>query len=308
VTGLAAVVLAHRDAPQVRRLIAALGDVPVSLHCDIKAPTEVAAAMAAGWDSRVELLHRSSGSLNSWSLVRIELDALRSALRHSAAEHIVVLSGADYPLLGVDALRAALTPWAGRSFLLNRPVPFEHWSVDRHPDGGQWRTAHRFLTRGDDLMTIRGVPVRFPWKRPLPEHLSVRASSQWKIYGRDDATRLLATLDERPDLVRFWRSTLVPDESCVASILSSPELTGGPELPECHGSPWYIKWGQRGAHHPEWLVDEDFQSLVEALAAPEGDPVGLTRPQPHRIRPFFARKFDSDRSAALLDRIDAELH
>jgi hypothetical protein len=305
---LSVVVLAHRDAPQVRRLIRTLDNVPVSLHCDVKAPAAVAAEMSQGWGSRVQLLPRSSGALNSWSLVRIELDALRAALRHSAAAHIAVLSGADYPLVGVQELVNALAPWAGRSYLLNRPVPFEHWSVPRHPDGGRWRTAHRFLTRGDDLLTIKGVPVRFPWKRRLPAGLSVRASSQWKIYAREDAQLLLDTLDRRPDLVRFWRSTLVPDESCAASVLSSPRLTGGRQLPECHGSPWYIKWGARGSHHPEWLTADDYGAITDALAGPPGDPVLLERPVTARPRPLFARKMSSEFSAALLDRIDAELH
>lgn len=306
-TGLAAVVLAHRDPAQVRRLIGALEDVPVVLHCDVKAQDAVAAEMAAGWNGRVRTVPRTSGALNSWSLVRIELDCLRESIGQSSAAHIAVLSGADYPLVGMEELLSSLQPWTGRSYLLNRRVPFEHWTVPRHPDGGQWRTTHRFLTRGDDLLTVRGVPVRFPWKRKLPDGLSVRASSQWKIYARDDVLLLLNTVDRRPDLVRFWRSTLVPDESFAASILSSPVLTGGQELPECHASPWFIQWGSRGAHHPEWLESADFDALVESLARPAGDPVESSHPDTHRARPLFARKFASDRSGALLDRIDAEL-
>ena len=306
-SGLAAVVLAHRDPTQVRRLITALEDVPVVLHCDVKAPDDVAAEMGRDWNGRVVTVPRTSGALNSWSLVRIELDSLRASLAHSSAGHIAVLSGADYPVVGTEELLRSLRAWEGRSYLLNRPVPFEHWSVPGHPDGGQWRTAHRFLTRGDDLLTVRGVPARLPWRRRLPAGLSVRASSQWKIYAREHVERLLDTVDRRPDLVRFWRSTLVPDESFAASMLSSPDLTGAPAIPECHSSPWFIQWGQRGAHHPEWLREDDFAALAAAVARPDTDPVQVERPTDRRPRALFARKFSTEFSTALMDRIDAEL-
>ncbi|NAZ87339.1 beta-1,6-N-acetylglucosaminyltransferase [Kineococcus indalonis] len=298
---LTAVVLAHRDAEQVRRLLGALEDVPVVLHCDAKAPADVAGRMLQGWGERVRAQPRTSAALDSWSLVRVELDALRSALRFSSAEHVAVLSGADYPLLGVQELLAELGAWRGRSRIVSAPLPHRPWDTPRNPDGGRWRTEHRFLTRGDDVLFVGRVPLRWPWRRALPPGLQVRASSQWKVFAREDVQRLLGVVDARPDLVRFWRTTLVPDESFAASVLSSPALTGAPPLPDCHASAWFQRWPGDGSHHPAELTAQDFPALAAARSGAPGSPV---QDPP---RPWFARKLSSAVSGELADRIDAEL-
>ncbi|MEO5834270.1 MAG: beta-1,6-N-acetylglucosaminyltransferase [Nakamurella sp.] len=306
-TGLAAVVLAHRDPAQVRRLIGSLAGVPVVLHCDAKSAGDVADEMLRDWGKRVHALPRMSGKLSSWSLMQIELEGIRAALRQSSAQHIAVMSGADYPLLSVAALHDRLIPWAGRSYLFSARIPYDSWSVPRHPDGGAWRFRHRFLTRGDDLITVRGIPARLPWRRPVPAGQELRASHAWKILCRDDAERLLTVVDTRPDIVAFWRSTFIPEESFVASVLSSPSIAGGTAVPLCHRIPWFMRWSERGAHHPEWLVERDWAPLSEAMRAPIASPDDLLSVDAARPQPMFARKFAADRSGALLDRIDAEL-
>lgn len=304
VTELAAVIMAHRDGAQVRRLIDALDDVPIALHCDAKADRATAAEMVRDGHRRVVALPRTSGALDSWSLVRIELDALRAALASSSAAHIAVLSGADYPLAGMQELCDSLRPWAEKSYLYNAPVPYEPWSMSRHPDGGRWRMARYFATRGDDVVFVGKFPVRFPWPRRIPPGLALRASSQWKVYARADAVRLLATVDKRPELVRFWRHTLVPDESFVSSVLSSPALNGGFTLPDCYGLPWFLRWPRAGAHHPAVLTLDDVRAVAAAREAPPGLPQLLANPDCPAPQALFARKVASAESAALLDVFD----
>lgn len=306
-TSLAAVILAHRDAPQVRRLIGALDGLPITVHCDVKAPAAVAAEMMRDWDGRVQATPRRSGALASWSLMRIEIELLRAAVRQSAAEHIVVMSGSDYPLVGMAELERQLAAWSGRSYLFNAAIPYDSWSVPRHPDGGAWRFQHRFLTRHDDVISVRGVPLRLPWRRPAPTGLALRASHAWKIISRADAERVLHVVDTRPDIVQFWRHTFIPEESFIASVLSSPELTGAPALPLCHRIPWFMRWSARGSHHPEWLNSDDFEAIALAAQRPAGTPENLTPVDAPAPRPLFARKVSTDISAGLLDRIDAEL-
>lgn len=303
-TPLAAVVMAHRDPAHVRHLLRALTDVPVVLHCDAKASDAVAGDMLRGWGTRVLASPRTSGALDSWSLVRIELDALRLALGHSDARHVAVLSGADHPLGGVEEVAAALVPWHGRSYLASVPLPYAPWDTPRNPDGGRWRTAHRFLTRGDDVVSVRGIPLRLPWRRPLPPGLELRASSQWKVYAREDVVRLLRVVDERPDLVSFFRSSLVPDESFAASVLSSPQIAGGAPLPHCSGLPWFTAWSSAGDHHPQVLGREHWEALVEARRRPEGTPASMAARDAAPPRPWFARKVDSHLSASLLELVE----
>ncbi|WP_205706588.1 beta-1,6-N-acetylglucosaminyltransferase [Kineococcus vitellinus] len=262
--------------------------------------------MVRGWRGRAVPLPRRSATLASWSLVQVELDALRAVLRQSAAEHIAVLSGACYPLVSGAELHRQLTAWAGRSYLMSVPIPFTPWNTPRHQDGGTWRFTRRFVLRGDDVVFVAGVPLRWPGRRQVPEGLRLRASSQWKIYARHHAELLLRIVDTRPDVVAFWRRTLVPDESFAASVLSSPTLAGVDAAPLCHGHAWYQQWTDDRPDHPDWLRVDDFDRIAAARRGPVADPVVLQQPGP-MPQALFARKFSSETEGGLIDRIDAEL-
>jgi hypothetical protein len=306
VTELAAVVLAHNDPVHLHRLVGALEDVPVFLHCDAKTPPEVFDAMTRGLPRRVTVCARIPTTLASWSLVRAEMIALREAVARTRAPHIAVLSGSDYPLVSVQTLVEELAAWRDRSYFRNVPLPFVGWS-----HGGLWRFQHRFLTRGDQVVHVRGIPVRWPVKRTVPRELTLRASSQWKIYARRHAELLLAVADSRPDLIRFWRTTYVPDESFAASVLGSRALVGDDALPPCAAQTWFMRWGPR-IEHPTWLTSADFDALAAARRAPSADPAVVTGPNgsdstvPRALK-MFARKFSTAVDTAVLDRIDSEL-
>jgi hypothetical protein len=309
-TEIAAVVLAHRDPTQLKRLVAALEDVPVVLHCDARTPDAVAGEMLHGLPPRVTVLPRRPVSMSSWSQMAAELAALRVALRHTRAEHVAVLSGTDYPLVPMQELVEQLKPWRGRSYFWNIPLPFRSWDTRRHPDGGLWRLRLRFLTRGEDLVFWRGIPLRWPIPRRLPAGVELRASSEFKIYARRDVERVLHVADTRPDLIRFWRSTLVPDETFPGSVLASPSLVGQDALVPCRAHPWYIRWPEQDNAHPRWLTRADLDGMAEARWAEPLDPDAASRPSTEKElagRKFFARKFATDVDTDVLDRIDAEL-
>jgi hypothetical protein len=307
-SAVAAVVLAHDDPDKVRRLIAALDGVEVFLHCDGKAPDEVVRRMLDGRRPNVHLAPRHRTNLASWSLVEAELATLRLALERSRAQHIVVLSGSCYPLVPVAELEEELAEWRGLSRLYLHPLPYERWGTPRNPDGGLWRFRRRFVSFRGKLLFVRGVPLR-TIRRPIPRELRLHAASQWKIYARRHAATLLRVLAERPDLVRFWRTTFVPDESCAASILRSPALVGSIVDEVCDDLPWYIDWDSvRGTFRPAWLGETDFPALCAARFAPPRGPDDAVAGagDPDACRKLFARKIAST-AEPLLDLIDREL-
>ncbi len=312
-TEIAAVVLAHSDARQVHRFICALDDVPVFLHCDAKTPSDVARDMLTGLPSRVTVCERMPTSLASWSLVNAELSALRLALARTSAQHIVVASGSDYPLVTMQQLVEDLDGWHGSSHFWNTEIPFARWNTRTHPDGGRWRFEHRFLTRRDHVIYVRGVPLRVPHKRAVPRGLRLRASSQWKIYARRHAQALLDIVDRRTDLVNFWRSTLVPEESFAASVLGSPALVGSEGLQPCRANAWYLDWPAENTDHPAWLDSTIFEKLRAARFAEPMSPADAfshssgTDGESVSHRKWFARKFSTTVDTEVLDRMDAEL-
>lgn len=303
---LAAVILAHTDPPHLRRLIASLTDIPIFLHIDAKTSRLVGREMLTGLPERVTVVEPIATSLGSWSLVEAELRALRRA-QQTGADHIIVASGADYPLISMEALFNALSPWEGLSHFWNTPIPYPAWDTPRARDGGLWRFKHRFLTREGQVLHWRNVPVRIPVRRALPKDLELRAASQWKIYARHHAEALLRVVDSRPDLVKFGQTTYIPDESFAASILSSPALVGQDYLRPCRARAWFIRWDDSGGstHHPFWLDTHDAEELVQAARSRPMTPEESLLPYTVRMKhqKWFARKFSSGKSA-VLDYID----
>jgi hypothetical protein len=307
-SALAAVVLVHRDPAKVRRLLGALDGIDIFLHCDRRTSDEALRRMLVGAGPRIQLVPRRRTSLSSWSLVEAELAGVQLALERSKAEHVIVLSGNCYPLTSAEQVVDELLSWRGLSRLRLNPIPYRRWDTPRNPNGGLWRFQRRFVTFRGQVVLMGGVPLR-GFRRPIPEGVRLHGSSQWKIYARHHAAALLRILGERPDLVRFFRTTFVPEESCVASILRSPALSGSIVEEIRDDSPWYIKWPSGfGTFHPEWLGEGDFPALREARGAPLRDPDNDVIGAADRdyYRKLFARKLSS-RQARLLDLIDREL-
>jgi len=303
---IAAVVLAHANPEQVGRLARALAGVDVFLHCDSKTTSEVRDAMTAGLPDVVAVTPRHRTAMASWGMVEAELAGLRVVLDHSRAEHIIVCSGACYPLVSVADLEDELAGWRGLTRIERTPLPYANWSFRAgRRDGGFWRLNHRFLTIGERIVLVYdGYPVPL-YRRAIPQVVEPHASSQWKIYARKHAQALLGVVDRHPDLLRFWRTTFRPEESFAASVLSSPALVGEVVDQLHHDRTWYIDWrGKQVGGHPRWLGVEDFPRLVAERGLPP-----LRPEEPYErgdaSRKLFARKFTTNNE--VLDLIDAQL-
>lgn len=304
---VAFVILAHNDAPKIRRLIGALGDSDVFLHCDLNTADDVARSMVPAGTSRVRWVPRRRTRLGTWSLVDAELAGVSMAVETSQATHIAVLSGSCYPLVSMRQLTDELSGWQGLSRLELNRLPYPAWSTARFPDGGLWRANRRFLGWRGRLLTIRNRPVP-TFRRRVPPELSLYGSSHWKIYARGHARALLELLSATPSLRSFWQTTYIPEELCVASLLKSPDLVGPIADQVIDDLPWFIRWPVPGfTPHPDWLGGSDFDALRSARAAPAPDPSRQIDPRERpAFRKLFARKIGSA-SSDLLDQIDEEL-
>ncbi len=282
--GLACVVLAHADPVHARRLVAALDPFPVFLHCDARAPDVTCAEMTRDLPERVTLLPRRRTPWGSWAAVEAEVEGYRAALAATPASHVALLTGSDYPVASSAAITGHLTHLAGRSVTDTRPLPLPQWR-----GGGLWRLRYRFRTWGKRMLVL-------PVPRRLPAGVVPAGGSQLKILARDDAAAVLHTVDTRPDLVRFWRRTWIPDETFVPSVLSTPGMAPGFADRQVRGTAWFIRWDDTPRKSPPWLTRADLPLLEEIrAAAPGGAPV------------LFARKFSSTVDPAVLDEIDRRL-
>jgi hypothetical protein len=283
--GLACIVLAHTDPVHVRRLIAALDPFPVFLHCDVRTPDAVFAEMTEGLPDRVTVLARRRTGWARWENVAAEIDGYRVALAAVDVSHLAVLTGTDYPLMSTAAITERLAALPGRSITESQPLPLPQWGHG----GGFWRLRYRFGAWRKHMLWL-------PVPRRIPDGVVPAGGSQLKVLAREHAAAVLAAADRRPDVVRFWRTTWIPDETFVYSMLHTDSVVADFAAERVAGSAWFIRWEGAPRKSPPWLTSADLPDLRARVLHPaDGPPT------------FFARKFSSAADPGVLDEIDRTL-
>lgn len=276
-------VLAYDAPDQLRRLIDALDPLTVFLHVDARTPQATFDAMTHGLPERVHLVtRRVPTAWATFGAVRAELICYEQALAQSSATHFAWLSGSDYPLVSVDDLRSILTPLVGVSIADFRPLPLPNWGMS----GGFGRLRYYHWA-------VHRHALRLPIPRRVPTGLTLAGGPVQKILARHHVEALLAAVARRPDVLRFWRRAWAPDETFVATIMSTPTLVPDWSDHHLHRLAWLIDWRAQPIQGPPFLTMDDLERIQEAR-----------RPSDGAFPRLFGRKFSSTTSADLLDAVD----
>ena len=284
---LACVVLAHADPTHLRRLIGALDPFPVFVHIDSHTADPVFDAMTKNLPRRATVMPRRPSGWAKWETVAAEIDGYRAALQFTDSPHVAVLTGSDYPLASTAEISAVLAGLRGKSIAENQALPLADW--------GRFGGFDRFKVP-NFAWRKRRIPVPLP--RKLPADMVPAGGSQLKVLSRAHAQLIVDVADRRPDLIRFFRRVWIADETFVPSMLLSPELGADWANESVDANLWWIGWDDTPRKSPPWL-DE---SYFDRLRAGRVDTDGSVLPK------LFARKFSTELSGAVLDRIDRELH
>jgi hypothetical protein len=221
---IAFLILCHRDpegiAAQAARLAAA-GDC-VAIHLDAGAGRAAEATLRAALagNPSVVLAPRERCGWGDWSLVAATLSAVRTALdAFPDATHLYLVSGDCFPIKPAHAVHARLRS-ADHDWIE---------SVDFHTSG--WiRTGlvrerliyrHPFNERRRKRLFYASLALqqRLRLERALPADLTVMIGSQWWCLRRTTVEAILEFLKSRPDVVRFFRLTWIPDETFFQTLV-----------------------------------------------------------------------------------------
>ena len=214
---LAFALLAHGAPLDVVRLIRALAGAGhfVVVHYDLDAsPADFAALASDLHDSpNVRLAARVGVAWGEWSVVQATLNCL-AAIQGADWEpdYVYLLSGMDYPIRPSDHLVAFLDRNRGDEFIETIPADTEHW-VKTGPQRERYLYHWPFNWREEKLATELFFNLQ-RWvgmTRSFPEGLIPFMGSQWWVLTWRTLNRILE-LPHLPDLVRFFRTTLIPDE------------------------------------------------------------------------------------------------
>ena len=272
---IAYLIAAHKNASQLRRLLAAI-DSPEHVyvvHVDRRADRavhEVARAFASGRRN----VHVMPGRKVIWageSMLRMQLAGIDSALRADDGwQQFVNLSGQCYPLLPQESIARQLdAAGAGRNYA--EVLDYAQCSPPIRP-----RTRYWYLELGSGV-------VRVPWLRRGPaEDFKVYWGSNFFMLSR----AFCAYLFREPFCSRchdYFRFVRMPEEFFVQTVLMNSPFRDTHVADHKRTIIW------DGGPHPRTLTMADLPVL---LAPDRGS--------------FFARKFDDAVDTAVLDAIDRQ--
>ena len=222
---IAYILLCHKDpdaiVKQAERLTAA-GDY-MSIHFDARAKPEhfreIKAALADN-PNVVFARKRIKCGWGEWSLVQATLYALESALdAFPRATHFYMLSG--------DCMAIKTAEYAHR-FLDEHDVDFiesfDFFESDWIKTGmKEDRLIYRHFFNERKNKRLFEASYRAQQKlglqRPIPADIQVQIGSQWWCLRRRTVEWIVDMTRQRPDVMRFFRTTWIPDETFFQTLV-----------------------------------------------------------------------------------------
>jgi hypothetical protein len=271
---------AHTAPAQLARLVERLdeGDVRFYVHVNRRVDAETFAAMrsALAGHRDVVWLPRIACYWGGFSLLRATLVGIEAIVRRrDPPDHVLLLSGQDYPLRPPAEIEAYLATRRGRNLLHHFRLPADEWARE---DGGLNRLRYPHFER----IRYKTRLLRLPIPRRLPAGLTPHGGmALWALTGETLAW-LMRFLRKRPEVLRFFRRVKMPDELFFQTVLLSSPLAETVDDELLH----YLDWSSGGAH-PATLTAADLPKLRASGK-------------------LFARKFDAAMDSAILDLLDRE--
>lgn len=292
-------ILAHRAPAQVARLVRRLyhRQSRVWVHVDRRADEAAFRRFLAPLGVRF-VRDRQAVYWGTFSLVaamRAGMRAIRAA--GEGFDHLVVLSGQDYPLVGTQALLTTLAAHRTESLVSyaalgpdNNPHLLSRLTKYHLPLPGQRALVYPFEPGRGGLRAVLNAALRltgwYPLPRPLPlpwAHLYF--GSNWVRLRPEAVDWVLDQPARYPAIDRFFRRTRVPDEHYFQTLLLN--ATDAERGPVWNTNLTFSHWHRPAARYAEPLGWDDRAALGTSGC-------------------LFARKFDETADGRILDWLDAE--
>ncbi len=222
---IAYILLCHKDVPSIiaqATRLTAMGDV-MSIHFDASAPKaaydELRAALADNPNVAFPKKRLKCG-WGEWSLVGATLNAVEAAVTaFPRATHFYMLSGDCMPIKTAEYAQSFLdrhdcdfiesfdyfdSDWIKTGFKEERLI-YRHWFNERSQ-------AKRFYASFS-------IQKRLGLTRKVPRDIQMMIGSQWWCLRRQTIEAVLEFTRQRPDVLRFFRTTWIPDETFFQTIV-----------------------------------------------------------------------------------------
>ena len=222
---IAYILLCHKDPEgiiaQAQRLTA-VGDY-VAIHFDARAKRADFDRIVAALKDNASVVFapkRVKCGWGAWSLVDATLIAIRAAVAaFPRATHFYMLSGDCMPIKSAEFAHAFLdraevdyiesvdffaSDWIKTGIKEERLI-YRHWFNER--------TQKRLFYASMNLQR------RLGFQRQVPADIQMQIGSQWWCLRRQTIEAVLEFCANRPDVMRFFRTTWIPDETFFQTIV-----------------------------------------------------------------------------------------
>jgi hypothetical protein len=287
-TTIGFVLLTHTKPQQIRRLADRLNvmfhEPPIVCHHDFAKCT----LSIEEFPTNISFVQPPTPTAwGTFAQVEAVLRAIKQMYDAPASpDWIVLLSGSDYPIKPAATIRRQLETSPQDAHIRHELIQFN--------EGSDWQRHcyDRYCTKTwyYPSLTKHLRPTRraLVLKRPLltrpflpfTDHFRCYAGEFWFCANRRAAEYILRFHVARPGLVSHYRTAFSPEESYFQCVLAN-----APGLKLNNDDYRYTDWSDGGAH-PKTLGSEDLPKLLSSTD-------------------HFARKFDIDRDARVLDKLDA---
>jgi len=221
---IAFILLCHRDPDavvrQAQRLTAA-GDY-VAIHFDARAGKGAFERIRAGLagNGNIVFARREKCGWGEWSLVKATLNAVTAAeAEFPDATHFYMVSGDCMPIKSAAYLHGFLEE-NDKDFI----EAFDYYTSGWIKTGLQEERLiyrHYFNERKHKALFYTSMEwqKRLGLRRQPPRDLKMMIGSQWWCLRRETIEKMLRFIRKRHDVVRFFRTTWIPDETFFQTLV-----------------------------------------------------------------------------------------
>ena len=221
---IAFILLCHRDPEaiiQQATQLTAKGDF-VSIHFDERAGASDFKSIqtALKENPSVVLAPRIKCGWGEWSLVQATLNAVKAAEKaFPQATHFYMVSGDCMPIKSAKFVHEFLED-TGKDYIES----FDYFKSGWIKTGMQEERLiyrHYFNERSHKKLFYAALEAQkqLGLKRAVPKDLEIMIGSQWWCLRRTTIEAILELLEKRRDIIRFFRTTWIPDETFFQTLV-----------------------------------------------------------------------------------------
>ncbi len=221
------IILAHDQPDAVRHQVDILAGAGhnVVIHFDKKGSAKHRKAVRSiekTYPDKVRVICRVRCVWGEWSLVKAVLVALREFERMTEKpDYIHLMSGADFPIRPITDLEEFLRRNPGKDFIECCDITQRRWvkgglSMERF----WFYFPVNFRSQRKTFDRLVYLQRKLKIRRKIPYGMTPNMGSQWWTLRWESCAKILDFLAKNPSVIRYYRTTWIPDESFFQTVLA----------------------------------------------------------------------------------------